>query len=88
MSFNVTWEQDAADALDKLDTTIVRRIITRVTWLGNNIETIKPQALSGTIKGYFKLRVGSYRIIYAINREEKEVIINYLGHRRDIYKSK
>ncbi len=88
MSFRATWEQDAANALKKLDATIVRRIITRVNWLAKNLESIKPQAFSGTLKDYFKLRVGSYRVIYSINREQKEIIINFLGHRRDIYKSK
>jgi len=86
MNYRVTWEQDAADALDKLDATIVRRILNRINWLAKNIENIKPQTLTGTLKGYFKLRVGNYRIIYTLNREDREIVIEYLGHRRDIYK--
>jgi len=88
MSFHVTWEQDAIDALEKQDAVFIRRIIFKVNWLAKNLESIKPQALSGTLKEYFKLRVGSYRIIYSIKHENKEMIINFLGHRRDIYKSK
>jgi mRNA interferase RelE/StbE len=86
MSFRITWEQDAVDALDNLDAIIVRRILVRISWLAKNLENIKPQALTGTLKGYFKLRAGNYRIIYTINRREKEVVIEYVGHRRDIYK--
>ena len=86
MNYRVTWEQDAAYALDKLDATIVRRILNRINWLANNLDNIKPQTLTGTLKGYFKLRVGNYRVIYSLNRGEREIIIEYLGHRRDIYK--
>ena len=86
MNYDVTWEQDAADALDKLDPTIIRRIIVRISWLVTNFDNIKPQALTGTLKGYFKLRAGHYRIIYTINRGENEIVIEYIGHRRDIYK--
>jgi mRNA interferase RelE/StbE len=86
MSFHVTWEQDAADALDKLDPTIISRIIVRISWLMNNFDNIKPQALTGTLKGYFKLRSGHYRIIYTVNHRENEIVIEYIGHRRDIYK--
>ena len=86
MSYRVTWEPDTVEALDKLDATVIRRILVRISWLAKNLENIKPQALTGTLKGYFKLRIGSYRVIYTFNREEREIVIEYLGHRRDIYK--
>jgi mRNA interferase RelE/StbE len=86
MSYRVTWEQDAADTLNTLDNTVVHRIVARIIWLSKNLDDIKPRALSGTLKGYFKLRAGSYRVIYSINRQEKEITIEYVGHRRDIYK--
>lgn len=86
MSYRVTWEKNAVDKLDTLDTIVVRRILTRISWLAKNLDNIKPSALTGTLKGYFKLRAGHYRIIYSVNSKEKEIIIEYLGHRRDIYK--
>jgi len=86
MSYRVTWEQDAAEALDKLNANIIQRILVRITWLVKNLDNIKPQALTGILKGYFKLRVGHYRVIYTVNHREKEIVIEYVGHRRDIYK--
>jgi len=85
MSYRVTWEQDAVEALDKLDATIVHRIFIRISWLAINIENIKPQALARRLRGYYKLRTGNYRIIYSINHSDKEIVIEYIGHRRDIY---
>lgn len=86
MSYQVVWEQDAVDALGKLDANIIPRILFRINWLALHIDSIKLKALTGTLKGYFKLRIGHYRVVYSINRKEKEIIIEYLGHRRDIYK--
>lgn len=41
--------------------------------------------LRRSLKGYRKLRVGDYRIIFRI--EEKTVKIFYIAHRADIYKN-
>ena len=40
--------------------------------------------LRGTLKGYWKLRVGDYRIVYKI--EKSTIIILGIRHRKDIYK--
>ena len=39
--------------------------------------------LRRTLKGYWKLRVGDYRVIYKI--AAKTVIVFRIGHRREIY---
>jgi addiction module RelE/StbE family toxin len=38
-----------------------------------------------SLKGYRRLRVGDYRIVYRISYEEKNVIICAIKHRKDIY---
>lgn len=37
------------------------------------------------LKGYWRLRVSSYRIIYRIAVVEKTVIVTAIKHRKDIY---
>jgi mRNA interferase RelE/StbE len=39
--------------------------------------------LRRTLKGYWKLRVGDYRVIYKVDKST--VIIFRIGHRREIY---
>ncbi len=39
--------------------------------------------LRRTLKGYWKLRVGDYRVIYKI--EGDNIIILRIGHRREVY---
>ena len=87
MSYRIEWEQDAADALDGLDADVVQRILLRISWLSTNLDNIRPQALAGNLRGYFKLRVGDYRVIYTMDRENRLLVIEDVGHRRDIYKS-
>ena len=43
------------------------------------------EPLRRTLKGYWKLRVGDYRVVYKITG--KAVIILRIGHRREIYKA-
>jgi len=39
--------------------------------------------LRGTLKGYWKLRIGDYRVVYAIRRNG--VLIFAIRHRRTVY---
>ena len=41
--------------------------------------------LRRTLKKLFKLRVGDYRIIYQIEKNEVTVLIVKIGHRREVY---
>ena len=38
-----------------------------------------------TLKGYRRLRVGRYRIVYKIDEKKRTVIINAIDHRKDAY---
>lgn len=42
--------------------------------------------LSGKLKGYYSLKVWPYRIIYEF-LSRKLIVIDHLGHRKDIYKA-
>jgi len=41
------------------------------------------EPLRRSLKGYWKLRVGDYRVIYKV--EERTVTILRIGHRRNVY---
>lgn len=44
------------------------------------------EALSGRYRGYWKYRVGHYRVIAKIEDEELIILVIRLGHRREIYR--
>jgi mRNA-degrading endonuclease RelE of RelBE toxin-antitoxin system len=35
---------------------------------------------------FYRIRVGDYRIVYQVDTEEKQVVIQYIRHRRDVYR--
>jgi mRNA interferase RelE/StbE len=42
--------------------------------------------LQGVFKGLFRYRVGSYRVIYAVDHAERRVIILHVKHRKEAYR--
>lgn len=43
-------------------------------------------ALKGEFAGLRRLRVGSYRIVYEVIRNELVVLVVRVGHRREVYR--
>jgi mRNA interferase RelE/StbE len=76
----------ATRELARLDKPLARRIIERITWLATNLDTISPEALTGELAGFYKLRVGDYRVIYEILYTEQTLVIHAIGYRREIYR--
>ena len=42
--------------------------------------------LRGDLEGVWSARRGTYRVLYRVNDETREVIVLRVGHRRDIYR--
>lgn len=78
----------ASRELERLDQPVARRIVQRIRWLAENVESIQPEALKGNLAGLFKLREGDYRIIYEVVDKDRLIVIHSIGHRSQIYKKK
>jgi mRNA interferase RelE/StbE len=85
MSYSIEFTSEAIADLGKIDRINQLRIAKKIKWLGENFEQITPITLTGNLSGYFKLRVGDYRVIYTINQSQKITTIQQVGHRREIY---
>ncbi|MBE9089208.1 type II toxin-antitoxin system RelE/ParE family toxin [Microcystis aeruginosa LEGE 11464] len=59
------------------------RILNKIEWLAINFEQITPLPLTREWSGFYKLRVGDYRVIYEFDRESR--IIIRVGHRSEVY---
>jgi mRNA interferase RelE/StbE len=77
---------EARDDLGSLDRPIARRIFNKLHWLAKNFDAITPEPLTGEWKGLFKLRIGNYRALYAVNRQERRLTVHLIKHRREVYK--
>ncbi|MDP3111784.1 MAG: type II toxin-antitoxin system RelE/ParE family toxin [Thermodesulfovibrionales bacterium] len=76
----------ALEDLSKLDKAVAQRVSDKLTWLSEVIEGIPSLSLKGKFSGFNKLKVGDWRVIYEVNRDEKVVTVHKVGHRREIYK--
>ena len=84
--WNVILEKGADHDLAKLDKLIRQRILEKIEWLGSNFDDILPQTLSSNLSQFYKLRVGDWRVVYAVTANLKTISIVAIGHRKNIYK--
>ena len=84
--FSIEWTEGATEDLEKLDRPIARRILRRLAWLSKNFQSIVPEPLAGVLKGTFKFRIGDWRAVYTL--EGKTIVIQFIGHRSEIYRTK
>ena len=84
--YQVVFLPNALDDLSKLDNSIVKRIINRIEWFSENIENSSPTPLKSRLSGFYKLRIGDWRVIYEISKKAETIFIHKIGYRKDIYK--
>jgi mRNA interferase RelE/StbE len=84
--YQIRIQDSAARELAQLDKQVARRLVKRIRWLAANVEAVKPDALTGDLAGFYKLRVGDYRVAYEILHSEQVIVIHLIGHRREIHR--
>jgi mRNA interferase RelE/StbE len=82
--YRIEYDPSAVRALRKLSTSLQRRIIAKIETLADNPRP--PSAIKMSGHDVYRLRVGDYRVIYAIADEQLVVLVVEIGHRRDIYR--
>lgn len=86
--YSVLYSGKAIKGLQKLDKKIVILIS---NWIEKNlIDCQNPRQfgkpLGGDKKGYWRYRIGDYRLLVNIDDQEMEIKIIQIGHRRYIYR--
>mgnify|MGYP001127080703 CR=1 FL=1 len=76
----------APDALDGIPPNDRGTLIRKIDWLWINRMMIAHHPLRGDLAGFFKRRVGDYRIIYTYDNPVDEMVIHLVGLRDSIYK--
>lgn len=81
MSFKILFHPKAVKSLNKVDTEIKERIKRKIKELEKYPK--RGKHLRYTI--FWSLRIGNYRVIYEIKKERKQIVILFIGHRKDVY---
>ncbi|MBM3150948.1 MAG: type II toxin-antitoxin system RelE/ParE family toxin [Chloroflexi bacterium] len=84
MTYQVVLQRPAEKELDALESSVHKRIVTRLLALEENPRPAGVKKLLG--QESFRLRVGDYRILYIIDDKTKRVVILSFGHRREVYR--
>jgi mRNA interferase RelE/StbE len=85
VAYSVTLIPAAEKALEKLPRETGRRIVRRLTALGQNPRPSGAKALQG-VEGLLRVRVGDYRIVYRVADGPQEVTVVRIAHRSDVYR--
>lgn len=86
MVYQVRILDAAARELARLDRLIGQRIVKRINWLAANLDSVRLETLTGDLAGFYKLRVGDYRILYEILEDEHTIVLHKIGHRKEVYR--
>lgn len=85
MSYRIEYGSEARRNLKKLDPFMQRRILSRIEELADDPRPHGVETLAGPERLY-RVRVGDYRIVYAIEDRALVVLVVRVGHRREVYR--
>lgn len=88
LEWKVEFTYEGEEDLDKLDKEIKERVLDKIKWLRDNFNQIILLPLSEEWRGFFKLRVGDWRVIYDVDNLKREITIHRVDKRDKIYKRK
>ena len=83
-SYRLLIKPSAAKELEALPPKDRRRIATKIQHLASEPRPAGTEKLSGQEK--YRLRQGSYRVLYSVDDAQLAVTIVKIGHRRDVYR--
>jgi len=83
-SFRIYIKPTAVKEIESLPKKDRLRIIAKIKTLAENPRPSGCEKLSGEDK--YRIRQGSYRLVYSIQDDAREVLIVKVGHRRDVYR--
>ncbi len=78
------YEPGALEGLPRQD---AQRIRNKIEWLWANRSYVRHSPLRANLSGYYKRRVGGFRIVYTYNENPDDMVILRVGLRDDIYQS-
>ncbi|KXB06929.1 hypothetical protein AKJ52_01310 [candidate division MSBL1 archaeon SCGC-AAA382C18] len=81
MSYKILLHPKANKFLEKSDQDLTKRIKEKLKELESDPK--KGKVLSGS--EFRRLRIGDYRAIYELNKEDEKAIVLFIGHRKNVY---
>jgi mRNA interferase RelE/StbE len=86
--WTINYTETAKSQLKKLDRPVVRRILDYMDERISNTENPRNagKALTGSLGGLWRYRVGDCRVICEIRDEVLTILVVQIGNRKDVYR--
>jgi mRNA interferase RelE/StbE len=84
MAYTVRFSSHAARQLRKLPRDVQERVRPVIDALADDPRPPRARRLAGREDGW-RIRVGAYRVLYAIHDDVLTVLVVEVGHRREVY---
>lgn len=88
LKWKIEFTYEGQEDLDKLNKQIRERVLDKIIWTRDNFDQTIPLSLTEEWRGFFKLRVGDWRVVYDIERLKRRITIHRIDRRDKIYKRK
>jgi mRNA interferase RelE/StbE len=86
LAWTIEFERHAVQQLKKLDKPVARKITDYLEDVGKSGQPRgRGKALTGTLAGLWRYRIGDYRVIVDINDDVMVILAIEVGHRSGIY---
>ena len=85
MKYTITLLRDARKTLDKMDAELRGRMIRAMRILEGDPRHPGAIKMTGP-EDLYRVRVGDWRMVYAIRDRELVVLVIRIGHRREVYR--
>ncbi|MGB5594812.1 MAG: type II toxin-antitoxin system RelE/ParE family toxin [Crocosphaera sp.] len=83
--YQIEFSKKAQKRFKALPKSIKKRLIVQINLLSENPRPLDCKKLKG-VRDLFRLRVGDYRVIYAVEDELLLILVVEVGHGREIYR--
>jgi mRNA interferase RelE/StbE len=83
-AYSLFFKESVQKDLDGIPKKDLKKIISRIKSLAGNPRPQRCEKLTGHDR--YRVRQGRYRIVYAVQDEERTVIVVKVGHRKDLYR--
>jgi mRNA interferase RelE/StbE len=84
--YNIEFDRKAIKDFQSIPTPMVKRIKAAIAQLAKEPFPSGHKRLQGQLRDYVRIRVGDYRIVYAVEQEALVVLVIRVGHCGEIYK--
>jgi len=85
---DLIWNEGVLKDLKALNHKVARSLVDSIKnrLAANPLKLGKP--LKGIFKGLYRYRYGDYRVVYALDRADKKIIVLHIRHRSEAYRKR